>query len=131
MNTNLVGRVSVRRHAAIFAIATIPAFLLLTSCGGGYGGSSTGGASLAPVIATAPASTTVPAGQSATFTVMATGFMPISYQWVRGGVDIAGATQAAYTLASASAGDNGVLFAVRVSNAYGTVTSASATLTVQ
>jgi glucose/arabinose dehydrogenase len=87
-------------------------------------------ASQAPTIATHPASQTVGAGSPATFTVAANGTAPLAYQWQRNGTDIAGATSASYTIASAQAGDNGARFRVRVSNSAGGVTSNEATLTV-
>jgi glucose/arabinose dehydrogenase/regulation of enolase protein 1 (concanavalin A-like superfamily) len=89
-----------------------------------------GSAGQAPVIQQHPASITRGAGQSATFTVSASGTQPLSYQWQRNGGDIGGATGASYTIASVSAADNGATFRVRVTNGFGTATSDSATLTV-
>jgi glucose/arabinose dehydrogenase len=83
-----------------------------------------------PAISSPPANTTVRPGQPATFSVVANGTAPLSYQWQRGGVNIAGARSASYTLAAATSADNGAQFRVVVSNAAGRVTSASATLTV-
>ena len=82
-----------------------------------------------PSIAQQPESRTVPAGGSVTFGVLAAGSPPLSYRWQRDGVNIAGATGASYTI-SARAADSGALFRVVVSNAFGSVTSAAATLTV-
>ncbi len=80
-----------------------------------------------PTIATAPASVDGVIGESATFTVSAEGSSPFSYQWIYQGTDIPGATELSYTVnpvAKASAGK----YKVRVTNAYGTVTSAEASL---
>ena len=77
-----------------------------------------------------PSSQTVAVGADATFSVSASGAPPISFQWQRNGVNIAGATSSTYTLTNAQAGDSGSTFRVNVSNASGTVTSNSATLTV-
>jgi glucose/arabinose dehydrogenase len=88
---------------------------------------SSGGA---PTIGTQPASRTVPVGGSVTFTVGASGTPPLSYQWRRNGTNIAGATAASYTIASAAQADDGARFSVVVSNAAGSVTSADAVLTV-
>jgi hypothetical protein len=85
---------------------------------------------LAPTITTQPASQTVTAGQTATFTVVAGGTAPLSYQWQKNGVDIAGATSASYTTPATATTDSGSTFDVVVSNTAGTVTSATATLTV-
>jgi len=83
-----------------------------------------------PVILQAPGSQTAGAGQSATFVVAASGAPPLSYQWFRDAVAIPGATAPSYTLASATAGDNGARFSVLVSNAHGQVMSGAATVTV-
>jgi hypothetical protein len=85
---------------------------------------------VAPSVTTQPANLTVTAPGAANFSVVAAGDSPMSYQWRRNGVDIAGATSSSYTLASTVVEDSGSQFSVVVSNAYGSVTSATATLTV-
>ena len=87
-------------------------------------------AAVAPTITAQPVSQTVTAGQTASFTVVATGTAPLNYQWQKGGVNIAGATAASYTTPATTTSDNGATFAVVVSNTAGTVTSAAAALTV-
>jgi alpha-tubulin suppressor-like RCC1 family protein len=84
-----------------------------------------------PMIATQPANANASAGQSATFSVIATGAAPLAYQWRRNGVAIAGATAASYTTPVTTVSDNGALFSVVVSNAGGAVTSAAATLAIR
>ena len=86
-------------------------------------------ASQAPSITTHPANRTVAVGQQATFSVVATGTQPLSYQWQRGTTNIAGATSPSFTI-TAAASDNGATFRAVVTNAFGSVTSNSATLTV-
>jgi glucose/arabinose dehydrogenase len=86
--------------------------------------------SQAPAITQHPASQTVSVGQSASFTVGASGAPPLSYQWQRNGTPISGATSATYTLASATLGDSGAQFRAVVTNASGSATSNVATLTV-
>ena len=83
-----------------------------------------------PTITSHPANRTVAVGQSATFSVTASGAAPLSYQWQRNGANIAGATSPSYTLASAQASDNGARFRAVVTNPFGTATSNEATLTV-
>lgn len=81
-----------------------------------------------PTVSTPPAARTVNAGTSTTFTVVAGGANP-AYQWTKDGVAITGATGATYridTVNSTSAGS----YAVTVTNPAGSVTSASAALTV-
>lgn len=90
----------------------------------------TGGVSnVAPSITTQPSSVTVTAGSSASFTVAAIGTPTPSYQWQKGGADIAGATSATYTIASVVLGDAGNYTAV-ATNSAGSATSNAATLTV-
>jgi hypothetical protein len=83
-----------------------------------------------PSIMTQPASETVNVGQTATFTVVATGAAPLSYQWQKNQVNIAGATSASYTTPAATSADNGTTFRVIVTNPVTSVTSNAATLTV-
>src|SRR5205809_40206 len=83
-----------------------------------------------PTITSQPTSQTVTAGQTAAFSVTATGTAPLSYQWQRAGVPISGATLASYTTPPTTSGDNGAQFTVVVSNTAGSVTSSAATLTV-
>jgi len=82
------------------------------------------------VIISHPASVTVTAGQTASFNVAATGTPPLSYQWQKNGVNIAGATSASYTTPSTTLSDNGTTFRCIVSNSIGSATSNTATLTV-
>ena len=84
----------------------------------------------APIITAQPQNRSVAEGQSAVFSVTASGAPPLSYQWRRNGANIAGATQSTYTLFNVSASDSGASFSVVVSSGVGSVTSSSATLTV-
>jgi hypothetical protein len=85
---------------------------------------------LPPTITTQPASETVTAGQTATFTVVASGTAPLNYQWQKNGANISGATSASYTTPATTTADSGSTFDVVVSNTAGSVTSSTATLTV-
>jgi hypothetical protein len=60
-------------------------------------------AAVAPSIAAQPASQTVTEGQTASFSVAATGTAPLSYQWGRNGTVISGATASSYTTQATSA----------------------------
>jgi len=84
----------------------------------------------APSITTQPASQSVVVGQTATFSVAATGTTPLSYQWQKGTTAITGATSASYTTPATISADNGAQFQVVVSNSVGSATSNAATLTV-
>jgi glucose/arabinose dehydrogenase len=86
-------------------------------------------ASTAPSISSHPASVTVAAGQTASFSVTASGTAPLQYQWQRNGVNIANATSPTYSF-TATATDNGAMYRALVSNAAGSALSNAATLTV-
>ncbi len=87
---------------------------------------------VAPAITTQPASKTGGTGQTATFTVVATGGEPLTYQWSKNGTAIAqGGTSAIYTTPALVLGDSGSVFSVVVTNDFGNATSTNATLTVQ
>ncbi len=85
---------------------------------------------VAPQITTQPASQTVIAGKTASFTVAATGTAPLTYQWSKNGAVIGGATAATYTTPAETATDNNAKFTVAVSNGAGSATSNAAILTV-
>jgi glucose/arabinose dehydrogenase len=83
-----------------------------------------------PSITTHPADRTVSVGASATFTVVASGSTPLSYQWQRNNVNISGATSASYTLTNSQLSDSGALFRCVVTNSFGNASSNEAQLTV-
>lgn len=87
-------------------------------------------APVAPSITQQPANKTVNTGQSATFSVVATGTAPLSYQWQKGTTNITGANSASYTTPATSLADNDSQFRVIVTNTAGSATSNPATLTV-
>jgi hypothetical protein len=87
-------------------------------------------ASVAPSITAQPASKTVTAGQTATFSVTVSGTAPLTYQWKKNGGDVSGATSSSYTSPATVAADNNSQFTVTVTNSAGTATSNAATLTV-
>jgi autotransporter-associated beta strand protein len=84
----------------------------------------------APTIATQPQNQTVPMGNSATFSVTAPVTAPLGYQWQRNGSDITGATSSTLVVPNVTLAQSGEQYRVVVTNCAGTVTSASATLTV-
>jgi glucose/arabinose dehydrogenase len=84
----------------------------------------------APQITQQPVDQTVTVGQAATFSVMASGSPPLSYQWQRNNANISGATASSYTLSSTVAADNNAAFRCLVANSSGSVTSNPAILHV-
>jgi parallel beta-helix repeat protein len=86
-------------------------------------------AGVAPSITTQPQSQTVAANSIVSFTVVAAGTAPFTYQWTQNSAAISGATSATLQINSVTSADAGE-YAVTVTNAYGNITSASATLTV-
>jgi hypothetical protein len=83
----------------------------------------------APVITRAPAPQAVVEGQTATFTVEATGIPAPAYEWRRNGVPLPGSGPS-HTTSPAALGDDGAVYTVRVFNSEGSVISTPATLTV-
>ena len=87
-------------------------------------------AKITPTIVEQPQPATVPAGNMAVFTVVATGTEPLGYQWQRNGVNLPGANASRLTINKPQAADSGD-YRVVVSNSVGTVASATARLTVE
>lgn len=87
-------------------------------------------AAVAPAITSQPANKTVLEGQSASFSVTASGSAPLSYQWRKNGANISGATSSSYTTSATVLADNGASYSVVVNNTAGSITSSNATLTV-
>ncbi len=81
-------------------------------------------------ITTQPANQTAYVGQTATYSVVATGSPTLTYQWRKGTTDIAGATSSSYGTPVLTAADSGSTYSVIVANPVNSVTSSSATLTV-
>src|SRR5262249_30811261 len=80
-----------------------------------------------PQLLAQPQNQVVATGASATFSVSATSTMPLSYQWLKNGAVIAGATSASYTIAAVRSTDAGG-YSVRVTTDGSAVTSDLATL---
>lgn len=83
-----------------------------------------------PRITQGPADVTLQEGLDATFSVVAGGTAPFTYQWKKNGTPLPGATASAYTVQAAPLADSGTTYSVVVTNAVGTASSRSATLTV-
>jgi hypothetical protein len=71
----------------------------------------------------------VQSGSSASFSVVASGTSPFSYQWRKDGSAISGATASTYSINSTSTADSGN-YTVVVTNSAGSATSNAASLTV-
>ena len=82
-----------------------------------------------PVILQSPQSKVGHLGGAADFLVTATGTAPLSYQWFKESVPLAGATNAVLTFTDLQLAQAGA-YAVVVANAFGAVTSSIANLTV-
>ena len=76
-----------------------------------------------PSITSISPGTTLNPGQPLQLSLSASGTTPLSYQWRRNGIDIAGATGATYSLAAVGQADAGT-YTVRVSNVAGVAISA-------
>ena len=82
-----------------------------------------------PSIQTHPSSQNVPLGANVTFSVAASGDLPLSYQWQNNGVNIPGATSSTLGRSNLQVADAGN-YSVVVENRGGAVTSDSANLTL-
>ena len=88
---------------------------------------------VAPSITTQPTNQSVTADETATFSVVASGTAPLSYQWqsMPGATNIAGATSSSYSIPNTTTAESGMQFQVVVSNGINPpATSNTVTLTV-
>jgi glucuronoarabinoxylan endo-1,4-beta-xylanase len=111
-------------HRANANVPVISAIEILPS------GSAPPPAPTAPSVTTQPKSQTVSVGQAATFSVVAAGTAPLTFQWLKNGSSISGATGTSYTTPAATAAESGSTYQVAINNSAGHLTSAAATLTV-
>lgn len=115
------------RHDSIRRASTaglLLAFLTLAGCLSDAGPAS-------PTITEQPKNRTGFVTQVVRFDVGVSGQAPFTFQWLRNGVEIAGANGATYTTPALTSADEGAKFAIRITNAAGSVTSSEATLTVK
>jgi len=107
----------IRQVASAFVL-----ILALAGCGGAGNSPPPGGSDIA--------AQTVITGQTATFSVSATSPSSLSYQWQQNGVDIPGATSSSYVTPALDTGADNARFAVRITSASSSVTTAPAMLHV-
>jgi hypothetical protein len=88
------------------------------------------GTNALPVFVPPPASQTVEAGATATFTATVIGAPTLSYQWQKDGVNIPGATGLTLSVTNVYYTDGGHQYALAATNAVGGAVSLPATLTV-
>lgn len=85
----------------------------------------------APAITVQPADQSAAVGDTATFSVTATGTAPLTYQWSKDGTPISGATSASYTTPALILGDNGAEYTVVVTGPISPpATSSAAALSI-
>lgn len=82
-----------------------------------------------PYVSSISSSTSVAVGIQFSIGVSAGGTAPISYQWMKDGVPIAGATNYSYGVSSAQLSDAGA-YTVSLTNAAGSITSSAVSVTV-
>lgn len=112
-------------------ISSLALVALLASCGGGGGGGGGSTANTPLAIATQPTPQSVTVGQTATFSVTASGAGTLTYQWFNNGSSISGATASSYTTPATAINDNASKFKVVITDGSGaTLTSDEVTLTV-
>ncbi len=84
----------------------------------------------APLLTQHPQNLTVLEGLGASFSVTATGTLPINYQWRKNGTDISGANLSTFSIPVTTLADNGTTYSCVASNSFGIVISNAATLTI-
>ena len=109
------GSYKVRVSNAAGVVLSAPAVLVVTAAG--------------PTILVPPAAKTVHEGEPASVAVTAEGPAPLTYQWSKDGVPLAGATAATLPLTKVSASDAGD-YSVAVTGPSGTATTSPVKLTV-
>ena len=83
-----------------------------------------------PVITQQPGDTSLLVSQTQIFSVTAVGTSPLSYQWRKNGVAIAGATGTSYHTPPVTLADNGSMYVCVVNNSFGAVTSAAGYMSI-
>jgi pectate lyase/pectin methylesterase-like acyl-CoA thioesterase len=118
IEANAAGDYSVTASNSIGTVTSAPATLTVVFDGG------------APSIVTQPISNTATLGGGITFSVVAGGSPSLSYQWLKDGAPIAGATSPTLARTGLQLSDAGY-YRVKVSNGVGSVSSAPALLVVR
>jgi hypothetical protein len=83
-----------------------------------------------PLITSQPSNQSAAVGQTATFSVSATGQGILNYQWQKDNSNISGAISSSYTTSSLSLSDNGSTYRCIITNSFGSDTSNTVLLTV-
>ena len=110
----------------ILAFGLLAFSLTLTGCLTDDKTEETGG----PTISVSPTDQLVSVGSTATFTVTATGTGALTYQWMKDGTNIAGATTSTYTFTAGNS-DDGAEYKVKVTDSKGSTTSQGAFLRIK
>ena len=84
----------------------------------------------APSFISHPANRSVWVGETATFSISATGYPLPTFQWQKNGANISGATGSSYTTPPTAASDNGASYRCIATNSVGGASSNQAVLTV-
>jgi trimeric autotransporter adhesin len=127
---DIMGATSASYSIAAAVVADAGAYdcVVTNSCGSTTSSAATLTVNVAPSIGTQPSGGSVCEGAAFNFSVSATG-ANLTYQWRKDGVDISGATSAAYSVASAATSDAGS-YDVVIGSDCGSVTSSAAALAV-
>ena len=83
-----------------------------------------------PIITSQPVTQAVAVGTNVTLSVGVVGVMPLAYQWTSNRFEVAGATNASFTLSNVSLSESGGAYSVLVTNSYGSNLSSVAVLTI-
>lgn len=129
-------RCSIRRILSHVTVAALGVLTIVGSGGGAIGfpdidWGGGGGGPTPPYVQISPSRPTVQAGTIVQFEAkVVIGSPPLSFQWRRDGVDIAGATGPTYTLGGAQLGDDGARFQVTMTDSSSMSSTAGVILLV-
>jgi len=129
--TAIVGATASAYSIAAVTVASAGSYKVVVTNGAGSVTSNLATLSVLvpPSISSQPLSLSVASGKAASFSVVASGTAPFSYQWYLNSSAISGATSATYSISAAGNASVGS-YSVRVSNSIGSVVSSAATLSL-
>ena len=82
---------------------------------------------IAPSIVNPPLGQVITVGQPVTFSITTNGTGPLTYQWLKNGTAISGATSSTFSITSVASGNAGN-YSVSITSSFGSATSSAATL---
>jgi hypothetical protein len=124
---NIAGAINATLSLTNVDMPNIGSYLVVVTNTQGSVTSATASLNLLPTIQGQPTNLTVTAGNPAAFYITAAGSPTLSYQWRLNGASLPGVTNSSYTIAHVQTPNLGT-YTVFITNLFGSITSAPATL---